>query len=189
MKKIYIFIILLIFICNSLFAQNTMRSDTLRKLPFWSISMLGGLVLPFGDFSNNYNTSIDAGMDISYHPIRHWAFFFNSHYTFLLAKDVNYTGNAGYLELGVGARVYLGKAHEIFFVEAGVGDYIYHFTSPISNTPATTKGNIGVKAGIGGNMPVSDKILLLIKTDMHLVFTTGSKTYYTGLYGGVRFIL
>ena len=144
---------------------------------------------PLGEFGNNYNNSIDAGIDISYHPIRHFAFFFNSHYDFLKFKDVNYSGNAGYIEMGVGGRAYIGKVHEIFFVEAGFGNYIYYYTSTTPDNPTYAKGSFGIKAGIGGNMPVSGRVLLLIKMDFHMIFTSGTKTYFTGIYGGVRFIL
>jgi hypothetical protein len=190
MKKLYVITVLLLFICNSLYAQkNTARIDTLRKIPFWSLSITGGLIMPLGDFGNNFNNSFDAGVEISYHPIRHYAFFFNLHYDFLKPKDVNYSGNAGYLEVGAGARSYLGKVHEIFFIEAGIGDYIYYYTSAVSKNTTNIKGSFGIKAGIGGNMPVTERILLLVKTDLHFIFTSGDKTYFPGVYGGVRFIL
>ncbi|MGA2668011.1 MAG: hypothetical protein ABSF32_03735 [Ignavibacteria bacterium] len=189
MKKLYIVTVFLIFICNSLYAQNTVRIDTLRKIPFWSLSVIGGLIIPMGDFGNNFNTSIAAGFEISYHPIHHYAFFFNSQFDFLKYQDVNYSGHAGYIEVGAGARSYLGNAPEIFFVEAGIGDYIYYYTSAVTNNYTHFKGSFGIKAGIGGNMQFTDKILFLIKTDLHFIFTSGSKTYFPGIYGGLRFIL
>ena len=190
MKKLYAVTVLLLFICDSLYAQKKpVPEDTLSKMTFWSLSVTGGLIMPLGDFGNSYNTAPDAGVEISYHPIRHYAFFFNSHYDFLKSKDVNYSGNAGYIELGAGARTYLGNAPEIFFIEAGLGHYIYYNTVDIPGNPPNNRGGFGIKAGIGGNMPVNRRVLLLIKTDFHVIFSSGSKTYFPGIYGGVRFIL
>jgi hypothetical protein len=106
-------------------------------------------------------------------------------------KDPNFSGTSGYIELSFGTRMYPGKKPEIFFIEAGIGDYIYYLSSNnfINNSVSNTSNYFGIKAGLGGNMPLSSKILLFIKTDFHFIFSSSKKTEYLGLYGGVRFII
>lgn len=188
MKKI----LLLIFVIQSSFAFVT-GSDTLKPkntFPFWTIGINGGLIAPLGNFGNLYDNSASAGFEIEFHPIHRLAFFFNPQYDFLSSKDLTYNGTAGYVELGAGAKLFLGKASETFFVEAGIGDYFYFYTSNIANNSKTNiRGSFGVKGGVGANIFITKKLLAFIKTDIHLVFTPVSKTYYPGLYGGLRFII
>jgi hypothetical protein len=174
---------------KKLFVITIFFMDSLSHMTFWSLSVTGGLIIPLGDFSNTYNTAFDAGIEISYHPIPHYAFFLNSHYSFLNFRELTYNGNAGYIELGAGARRYLGKAPELYFIEAGAGYYIYYNTVSIASNTVIDRDGFGVMAGLGANMPLSPKVLLLIKTDLHFIFTSGSKTYFPGIYGGLRFIL
>ncbi len=187
MRK-YIFLFLIIF-CSSLIAQQKQDSVAKRPYSFWSLSINGGGIVPLGSFGNLYSNSASAGIEIAYHPFSHVAFFFNPQYDFLSSKDVNYSGTAGYIELGIGARLYLGKASELFFIEAGPGDYFYYYTSTISNNSNTLiKGSFGLKAGLGANISITNKILAFVKTDFHVLFTPVDKTYYPGLYAGLRFI-
>jgi hypothetical protein len=187
MKK-YFFLILLFF-CGSLIAQPKQDSVTKRPNTFWSLSINGGGIVPLGTFGNLYNNSASFGIEFAYHPFRKISFFFNPQYDFLSSKDVNYSGTAGYIEFGVGARLYLGKTSELFFIEAGPGDYFYYYTSTISNSSNTLiKGSFGIKAGLGANISLTNKILAFVKTDFHILFTPIDKTYYPGLYAGLRFI-
>lgn len=165
------------------------ESDSLipkSKISPWSLSINGGGIVPLGTFGNLYTNSPSAGIEIAFSPFRHIAFFFNPQYDFLSSKDVNYNGTAGYIELGIGARLYLGKSSELFFIEAGPGDYFYYYTSTISNNATLIKGSFGVKAGLGANISITDKILAFVKTDFHVIFTPMDKTYFPGLYAGFR---
>jgi hypothetical protein len=194
MKKLYLSVLILLTIFNSLRAQQQaphVSSDTIRHFPFWSLSVNAGMIVPFSTFGNLYNNSISAGLELSYHPTHRIAFQISSQYNFLSVKDINFNGTAGYLELGIGPRIYFGKRPEVFFVEAEIGDYIYYLSlnNYVNGSSSNTNNYFGIKAGVGGNMPLSPKIYLFVKTDFHMIFSPKNKTYYLGLYGGVRFVL
>jgi len=185
MKKLILIIV--IFQSQIFFAGEKDLYVPAIKFPFWTVSAEGGLIAPLGNFGNLYNNSPSAGFELEYHPFHRLALFFNPQYDFLSAKDNSYNGTAGYVELGAGAKLFMGKASETFFVEAGIGDYFYYYTSNITNNNTThIQGSFAVKAGIGGNLPITERIMFFLKTDFHMVFTPSSKTFYPGLYSGFR---
>jgi hypothetical protein len=191
MPRMFCFSLTLILISGTLFAQQKQNKEFVFHFPMWTVGIDGGEIVPFGTFGNLYNSSISAGLEISYHPSHRFAFFFNPQYNFLSVKDENFGGIAGYTELSIGSRAYFGKKPEIFFIEAGAGDYIYYLSSNdfVDNSLSNTSNYFGIKAGLGGNMPLSAKILLFIKTDFHFIFSSSKKTEYLGLYCGLKFMI
>lgn len=191
MPRMFCFSLSLILLSGFLFAQQKENKEIIFHFPMWSLGVNGGEIVPFGSFGNLYNSSISAGLELSYSPSHRFAFFFNPQYDFLSVKDPNFSGTSGYTELSIGTRIYLGKKPEIFFIEADIGDYIYYLSSNnyLNNSLSNTSNYFGIKAGLGGNVPLSAKILLFIKTDFHFIFSSSKKTQYLGLYGGIRFII
>ena len=126
-----IILVIFVFISNSLFCQNKeykISIDTTGRFSHWSISIDGGEIVPFSTFGNYYKNSISAGFQLTYLTTHRFGFFFNPQYNFLNARDVNYSGTSGYVELVAGAKMYFGKFPEIFFAEAGLWRlYLYIF--------------------------------------------------------------
>jgi hypothetical protein len=191
MRKLLLISFLLILSINHCYSQRKVYKVVVHRVSYWSISVDGGITLPVGDFSNAYKTSGNAGLELAYHPGPNFAFFFNTQYNFLSPKDTIYNGSSGYLELGVGGRLYLGKGPAKFFVEAGFGDYVYHYT--LTNFDGSlsyySQGDFGLKGGLGGELMVARKTSIFVKTDFHTIFTPITRTNYVGIYCGIRFIM
>lgn len=189
MKKFYIIIILAGIISLSSYSQEKEKKPLIPRKPFWSAIVDGGVIIPTGTFSNTYKTSLMLGLEIAYNPKPFFAVFVNFGYNFLNLKDSSKGSTPAIMEFGAGGKLYVGTKRLKFFAEAGIGDYVYHYTLyyGVLGAPSSySSGYFGVKGGIGADWVLGNMTTMFLKSDYHLIFTSESKTNYVGIYFGIR---
>lgn len=189
MKKFYILIVLTGIISLNSFSQEKEKKPLVPRKPFWSAIVDGGVIIPTGNFSNTYKTSLMLGLEIAYNPKPFFAVFVNFGYNFLNLKDSSDGSTPAIMEFGAGGRLYAGGKKLKFFAEAGIGDYVYHYTRyyGVLGAPSSySSGYFGVKGGIGADYAIAKMTTIFLKANYHEIFTTGSKTTYFGAYVGIR---
>ena len=189
MKKFYIIIILAGIISLNSFSQEKEKRPLVPNKPFWSGIIDAGVIVPTGNFSNTYKTSLSLGLEIAYNPKPFFAVFVNFNYNFLNVKDSSNGSTPAIMEFGAGGRLYAGAKRLKFFLEAGIGDYVYHYTLyyGVLGAPSSySSGYFGVKGGIGADWALGNLTTIFVKSNYHLIFTSGTKTTYFGAYVGIR---
>ena len=191
MKNYIIIFICLISLSNLSFSQKRYVILKQRRVHFWSFSIDGGVIVPVGDFGNAYKTSGNAGIELAFNPNPSFCVFVDGQYNFLSNIDTNYSARSSIIETTIGGRAYMGKGMAKFFVEASFGDYILrtNYNDPYYGPTTISNSNFGLSGGIGGDMEVSRRMTVFIKSKYHTIFTNGGNTNYIGQYGGIRFII
>lgn len=182
MKTFLVILLLLIF---------TSVANSQSRYPYWSVDVNGGGTLPVGSFGDGYDISGNVGADVVYHIDPYWAVYGNGTYNFLRVKNSTSTSpTTSYVEATVGPRYYFSQKKVKAYGEAGVGLYMFNMGSTIVNNisiSSSSESNLGMNIGAGVEVPISKDIDLTGKAKYHVVFTSGSTTTYTGIYGGVNF--
>lgn len=164
--------------------------------PVFSISPLVGVHFPMGGLNDNYNPSWNAGLEVALAINRETSFFLNGTYYNLPRKEDASTGPAAsYIAITAGPRYVFTspKVKAKFFLEAGLGAYIYtrkeynSTTTPVVTYPSESTTNFGVNAGPGVIIPLGEVADLVMKSKIHYIFESGgaggSRTFVTGIIG------
>lgn len=198
MKKVLL-VILGLFIFTGFFASdsNAQTRTVVRYGQFWTISPMGGFMLPLGEFADQYKASGRIGLDIGYTVNKETALYANFGYNFLSTKDPN-GPSTSYISYTVGPRYHFRnpKLSSSFFLEAGVGGYTfnsdaYTITDPsgtsTSNIDASSDTKLGVNAGIGADVNLGKTIDLLVKGKYHTIFREGGTSSFFSVDAGLAF--
>lgn len=180
-----------------LFVTNISQAQTKKVVyPLFSIAPTIGVQFPVAGLNDNYNPSWNAGLDLCLAVNRETSFFLNGTYFNMPVKDnVAVPSNASYIAITAGPR-YVFTSPKIkarFFLEAGLGVYIYNkkeFTivgPPDVIVPSTSTTNFGVNVGPGVLIPLGGAADLVMKSKLHYSFESGgsggSRTFVTGVIG------
>lgn len=151
---------------------------------YWTIAPMAGITFPAQTLSSNFNTGYNLGVDAEYRMNQSFGLFTDLNYNHL--TGINNLASSNYLELSAGPRLFVGgKANSsALWVEGGVGAYNFN-TSGLFSGPT----NAGFKLGVGGSLPLSNKISLMGKGDYNHVFTANHSSSFTTYSAGLRFIL
>lgn len=178
------------------FTRNSSLNNSLNWHPYFSVSVIGGGIIPVGDFAETYSFSGSIGANINYHFLPLWAVYINITNNFLSYKSTdeyyysyyNYPDkSSSYFELTVGPRYYFTQEKVKGFCEAGMG--LYNFDARYSSH---SKASFGFNFGAGANIKLSRDVDLVIKTRYHYIIKYAWMTIlsdnYFGIYTGVNYI-
>jgi hypothetical protein len=189
-KKIFKFMFIVIMF--ALFIARITQAQTTKVIyPVFSISPMGGVQFPLGDFNNTYKTSWNAGLDLNLKINRETSFFLYGGYHDMPAKTESNSPDASVIQITAGPR-YIFTSQSIkaqFFIEGGLGVYIFttkdFATNGTSETiTGSTKTNFGINVGPGATIPLGTSVDLIMKVKLHDMFMTGgSGTFITATMG------
>jgi Outer membrane protein beta-barrel domain len=192
--KLFAAVFALIFLLSSA-AKSQYTNQTSKKTlyPQWSVSPVGGAILPVGILSDNFKPGGTVGLDIGYKVNKEVGFYAKIGYYFLTSK-ITGAPIGNYLEYSFGPRYFLTKSNlkSNIFLEGGVGGYTFMQNSYIN--PADTVSGVvsqisdtrpGLNAGIGANLALSKVIDIVIKSKYNILFTPNGSNSFITLAGGL----
>lgn len=190
--KMMFALLMLALITSNVSQAQTVKRSMVGEYPAVSIAPFIGIQFPMGDLGNFYKSSFNAGLDINLKVNREVSFFLNgSYFDMPLKSDI--TGpSASFIAITAGPRYVLSSANvkAKFFLEAGIGAYIYSIkdytttTTPAVTVLGTSTTNFGVNTGPGVVLPLSDSMDLMMKSKLHYVFNKdGSQTFLSAMMG------
>ncbi len=186
-------IAVILFFSTAAISQTTY--STIKKSPYpqWSLSPVGGVIFPVGNFSNNFKAGGNVGLDLSFKANKEVGFFAKFGYNFFRSKtdgvpDGNYFGYT------VGPRYYFTAKNlkSSLFIEAGVGAYTFKqsgYNLEEISYPEVSYTKFGYNAGIGAILNLGRDVDLLFNANYNTVMTAdGSSSFITPVLGiDVRF--
>jgi hypothetical protein len=192
LKASIIVAVLVLFINGTVFSQSTYQKKS--PYPQWSLSGLGGVAFPVGNFGENFKSGPTFGLDLSYKVNKEVGFYGKVGYSIFPDKTQGAAPDGKYIEYTVGPRYYFTAKNlkSSIFLEAGLGGYSFMqeaYTLNGVTVPEYTTTNFGVNGGVGGILNLGRDIDLLFKAKYHNVLTTdGSSSFIEPVLGiDVRF--
>lgn len=185
-------LLMLAIITSNVSQAQTVKKSMIAEYPAFSIAPFVGIQFPMGDLGNFYKSSFNAGLDINLKVNREVSFFLNGSYFDMPIKSDITGPAASFIAITAGPRYVLSSANvkAKFFLEAGIGAYIYSVkdytttTTPAVTILGTSTTNFGVNTGPGVILPLSDSMDLMMKTKLHYVFNKdGSQTFIAAVMG------
>lgn len=192
-------VILFVFASNS-FAQTTTTVITTptkkyvvtkEAFPQWSVTPSGGIVFPIMDLSNSFKSNGIFGLEVGTKVNKEVGFYLRGNYMFM-NSSASGAPVGKYIEISVGPRYYFSSINvkSQLFADAGLGPYIFTQASyqPQDPTaaviPEISETKLGVNAGVGASLYLSDNMNLMIRTKYNTVFTsTATKSFITASTG------
>lgn len=148
---------------------------------YWEIAPMGGIIFPVGIFSENFDISGRAGLDLGYKINKEVGIYGNITYNFLSSK-IQEGPTASYLSYTIGPRYYFytPKLKSMIFLEAGVGgftftqdEYSTTIQGVVTSFPEEGETRFGINAGIGGDVYVSDVVSIILKAKYNIILSGG----------------
>ena len=189
-------------------------SQSKYKTKKFSASVQAGSFIPFGDASDVYKTGFNTGFDLGYKVKSNIEVFLTLNYNFLKFKSsIMSDATPHILDVSIGSRYFFGaKSKNRFFGEAGLGLYSmgvssystktttsipiidpksgdttgFTTTTTTQSIPSASSSDFGINAGVGDLYQVSNDVGIYLKSDFHIVFTSGSSTTFMGIYFGAK---
>lgn len=168
---------------------------TRKKSPYpqFSLSPVGGVAFPIGDFGGFYKAGPHFGMDISYRVNREVGFYAKVGYNIFANKEGSVPlvtlSDTKILEATVGPRYFFTARNlrSALFLEAGAGAYSIKQQPTSGLLPEVSLTKFGVNAGIGAILNLSRPIDLLFKVKFHNILTEGGSTSFIAPQLGLDF--
>lgn len=196
MKRIVILLILVIICWNHAFSQNNTilknGNPELRGYKtknFFQLTLQGGFMNPLSSyFVDNYFTCSSFGFDLAYRVNSEVALYTEIKYDLLSPKDT-LAPTPAYFESTIGVRFYFRPKcyRSSFFVEAGIGPYIFmqsSGTTPSRNYDSQTSFKFGGNAGVGGELVLTNSLFITLKSKVNSIFEPkGTTTFVSGIGG------
>jgi len=201
MRKNIFLLIFVLFCGNQVFSQNnTLLKNSNPELKgfktknFLQLTLQGGFMNPLSSyFVDNYFTSASFGFDLAYRVNSEVALYTEIKYDLLSLKDT-LGPSTSYIESTVGVRFYFRPKcyRSSFFIEAGIGPYIFMQSSGISPTReygSQTTLRVGGNAGVGGELVLTNSLFITLKSKVNSIFEPGGSTTFVSGIGGftIRF--
>lgn len=174
---------------------TTVQSQTKKKkspYPQWSISPIGGLAFPIGEFGNNFKSGGNFGINVGDKVNKEVGFYGELGY-FFFPNQTSGIPDGKMFEFTAGPRYYFTSKNlkSSIFLEAGLGGY--NFTQSGYNTmiagvdtqiPEVNKTDFGVNAGIGAVLNLGRDVDMIFKLKYHNVLNSdGSRSFVAPLLG------
>lgn len=196
MKRVLLLILLILSSATSVRPQDYPVIKTgnpelkgYKTKDFVQLTLQGGFMVPVGTYmSDHYFNSGIAGIDLAYKVNTEVAIFGEVRYIILSLKD-SLGPSSGYLEASFGPRFYFRPKcfRSSFFIEAGVGPFLFFQGSGITPTreyKSESELRMGANAGIGGELVLTNSLFFTLKSKVHTIFYPfGSTTFLSGIGG------
>jgi len=191
-------ILIAIFVFANVSSAQKIKKTTKLKQTYVTISPTAGLAFPIADFGGNFKSGYNVGLDIGYRVNKEVGFYGKFAYMGLGSKLEVPAGSpevpdGKYLEFSAGPRYFMTdpKLSSTLFLEGGVGAYMFsqdaYTITGQPPVPEASSTKLGVNAGIGANLALSNTIDILIKTKFHNVFADGGSRSFITALGGLEF--
>jgi subtilisin family serine protease len=146
----------------------------MKKGKKWGLSLHGGIALPQGNLSNDYNAGLMLMGDLSYRLSSNWDLVGYVGYN---AFSANTTGidDVSWINISLDAKFRILEKGMMPYLQAGLGYYI----------PNTGDGSLGANLGLGLDIDLTDSLVLELGGDYHLLF--GNDSAFIQGHGGVVF--
>ena len=194
MRKLYLFVLLILAISNISFAQKTKPIKPQCMANFVQLTFGGGFTRPTGWMTDTYNPSGNVFVDFTYKPNFEVGLFLENNYSFMNVIDT-LAPTTGFWETAIGARYYFASKNvrSTFFFETSVGTYIIFTGSwkTISGGTVDSKTDVkfGANAGFGTELVLTDNIYITLKAKYHNIFNVDGLMNYIGAGAGLTFRL
>jgi hypothetical protein len=197
MRKNILLLIFVLLCGNQVFSQtNTLLKNGNPELRgyktknFFQLTLQGGFMNPLSSyFVDNYFTSASFGFDLAYRVNTEVALYTEIKYDLLSLKDT-LGPTTSYFESTVGVRFYFRPKcyRSSFFIEAGIGPYIFMQSAGVSPTreyDKQTTFRVGGNAGIGGELVLTNSLFITLKSKVNSIFEPGGSTTFVSGIGGL----
>ncbi len=194
--------VILFAIAGNSFAQTTTTTViqtpsktykvTKEVFPQWSIAPVGGVIFPVMNLSETFKPNGAFGLDVGAKVNKEVGFYLRGGYYFMNSSTSG-APVGKFIEITVGPRYYFSSINvkSQLFVDAGVGPYIFSqasFVDPADPTqtvvPEINETKLGINAGIGASVFLTDHMNLMVRTKYNTVFTsTTTKSFITASTG------
>lgn len=182
--KVILLVVMVSFIIFS--TENANSQQTYKKkssYPVWSISGLGGVAFPVGNFGENFKSGPTFGLDLSYKVNKEVGFYGKFGYSTFPDKTIGAAPDGKYLEYTAGPRYYFTSRNlkSSIFLEAGIGGYTFMQDAYVLNGVDVAKyetTNFGMNGGIGGILNLGRDVDMLFKAKYHNILTTDGSTSF-----------
>ncbi|MEO7358562.1 MAG: outer membrane beta-barrel protein [Ignavibacteria bacterium] len=181
-----------IFAFSNVSNAQKIKKTTKLKQTYFTISPTAGLIFPVGNFANLFKSGYSLGLDLGYRVNKEVGFYGKFGYSGMNSKTDG-IASGRYLEFSAGPRYYMTnpKLSSTLFLEGGVGAYMFGqdaYTNAAGETVLKLSDTkVGVNAGIGANLALSNSIDILLKTKYHNVFADGGSHSFITAIGGFEF--
>lgn len=188
LKLSVLFISMFILLNAQLYSQTTY---SVKKSPYpqWSLSGLGGVAFPVGEFGNQFKSGPTFGLDLSYKVNKEVGFWGKFGYSMFPDKSNGAAPDGKYIEYTAGPRYYFTSKNlkSSIFLEAGIGGYSFMqnaYTLNGEQVAEYSTTNFGLNAGLGGILNLGRDVDLLFKAKYHNVLTSdGSNSFIEPVLG------
>ena len=196
MKKLFVLIIILLFIVNGRsFAQKA------------TLGVSGEVGIPTGNFGDGFTTGLGVLASIGYNPNPHVTLTFKSGYLSFPGNDIiatfgNYTAKVtpswSIVPFLAGGKFYFNADAPRFYGSADLGLYLLTVSasatitsgnSTSSGTGSTNEADFGISPGFGVQFQSSEKTNVDLHLNYSTIFTSGSTASWLGLGVGLNFAL
>lgn len=165
--------------------------STKSSYPKFTLSPVAGVIFPIGELGNKYAAGFTGGLDLGIRVNKEVGIYVKTGY-YSLTDNTEGAPNASYFEASAGPRYYFVKKNlkSSFFLEAGVGAYIFSqdaYTSGTETFDRVSNTNAGVNAGPGFTLMLGKSVDLIMKAKYHLIFNDGGTRSFIAALGGVEF--
>lgn len=182
LKRIFLSAVVITFLSVQAYSQP---KYTYKKsvYPQMSLSGLGGVSFPVGQFGENFKSGPTFGLDLSYKVNKEVGFYGKVGYSIFPDKVNGSAPDGKYIEYTAGPRYYFTSRNlkSSIFLEAGLGGYSFmqdaYTLSGVDYAKYTTT-NFGMNAGIGGILNLGRDVDMLFKAKYHNILTTDGSTSF-----------
>ena len=174
--------------------KMTIKKTKVKKYGYFELTPAGGVIFPVGSFANNFDVSARVGADLNYRVNQEVGITGSIMYN-LLSSKIEQGPNASYLSATVGPRYYFTspKLKSMIFGETGVG--VYYFTQDAysqtaqgisTDYPSVGETKLGVNAGLGSHIYLSDILSLMLKAKYHIILGGETTRSFIGVDSGLN---
>lgn len=167
---------------NDANSQQTYKTKK-SAFPQWSLSGIGGVAFPVGNFGENFKAGPTFGLDLSYKVNKEVGFYGKFGYSTFPDKTNGGAPDGKYIEYTAGPRYYFTSKNlkSSIFLEAGIGGYSFMQDAYVLNGVDVAKyetTNFGINGGIGGILNLGRDVDMLFKAKYHNILTTDGSTSF-----------
>lgn len=167
----------MILFSGNIYSQPKYQS---KKSPYPQVTLsgIGGISFPVGNFGENFNSGPTFGLELSYKANREVGFYGDLGYSSYPSKTDNAAPDGKYIQYTAGPRYYFTSPNlkSSIFLEAGIGGYSFMQNAYESNGAEIAEystTNFGINGGIGGNLNLGRDIDMIFKAKYHNILTSG----------------
>ncbi len=179
-------------IINAQSSGTTVTKTSKTSLyPVFTLSPVAGAIFPMSELGNTYAAGFNGGLDLGVRMNRELSLYTKLGY-YSLTNNTTTAPSSSYIEISAGPRYNFTdpKLKSIFFLEAGVGAYIFSqdaYTEGTQTFEKISNTNVGLNVGPGVALQLSKVMDIILKSKYHMIFNDGGTRSFLTALGGLEF--